>query len=341
VRLMSPQPFTQKSTVIITGVAGLLGNNLARYLLQRNYQVVGIDDLSGGYLDLLPTHPDFFFFQDDVSVLDSEFSKFRSLKVKCVFHFAAYAAEGLSPFIRKFNYTNNLIKSIDVINFCLKTQTKLIFASSMAVYGNNTAPFRESQTCDPIDPYGIAKFAVELDIKQAHSQFNLNYNIIRPHNVIGIYQNIFDRYRNVLGIFIRNVIDEVPMLIYGTGEQKRAFSDVKFMLPIFDKLITSHSNETFNLGADREIKILDLAKKVLEIGKVFGFKPRIELAEKRHEVEDAFCDHSKAKEQLGYKDETDIDAIISDMFEWSISQPKRKVKSIEYEYDNNIYDYWK
>ena len=108
---MSPQSFTQKPTVIITGVAGLLGNNLARYLLQRNYQVVGIDDLSGGYLDLLPTHPDFFFFQDDVSVLDSEFSKFRNLKAKCVFHFAAYAAEGLSPFIRKFNYTNNLIKS--------------------------------------------------------------------------------------------------------------------------------------------------------------------------------------------------------------------------------------
>ena len=126
---------------------------------------------------------------------------FKTHKPDVVFHFAAYAAEGLSPFIRNFNYRNNLLCSANLINACITYDAKIIFTSSMAVYGNQETPFTEDLRPKPIDPYGIAKYSVEQDLAVSAEQFGLRYSIIRPHNVIGIYQNIWDKYRNVIGIY--------------------------------------------------------------------------------------------------------------------------------------------
>lgn len=332
-------------TIVVTGCAGLIGAHTSRHLLKQGYRVIGVDDLSGGYKDYLPDHENFEFWSFDLSGrhwgsqrLEDIFS--RESPVAC-YHFAAYAAEGLSPFIRHFNYNNNVLASMNIINACINHDCKLIFTSSMAVYGNQVPPFQEDMQPAPIDPYGVAKFAVEMDIEIADWQHNLRYNIIRPHNVVGIYQNIWDRYRNVAGIFIKKALDGEPLLIYGDGEQTRAFSDIQYYMEPFELLIDQHDNEVFNIGADKHYSINDLANIVTNVAQEHGFACEKQNVEARHEVKHAYCNHQKAREQLGFKDDTDIEELISNMFVWAMNQPKREQKNMKYETEKGMYDCWK
>jgi UDP-glucose 4-epimerase len=210
----------------------------------------------------------------------------------------------------------------------------------MAVYGKQIPPFNENMVPSPIDPYGIAKFSVEQDIISANNQFGLKYNIIRPHNVLGIYQNIWDRYRNVIGIFIRRVLNGEPILIYGDGEQTRAFSDVKYYMEVFENLILKFDNQTYNIGAEKYYSINEIATRVQNIGIKFGYHSNIEYGEERHEVKHAYCDHTKAIQDLKFTDNTNINELIENLFIWAMSQPNRMIKNMNYEVDKNIYKYW-
>lgn len=211
----------------------------------------------------------------------------------------------------------------------------------MAVYGHNDVPFIEDMLPTPADPYGISKYTVELDLAQAYEQFKLNYSIVRPHNVIGVYQNIWDRYRNVIGIWIRRVLNEESIQIFGDGEQKRAFSDIKYYLEPLEKLMTMGDREIFNLGSDKEYSLNEMADILGAVANEFGYTPTIEYMEQRHEVKNAYCSHEKAKKELNFKDETDIKVTIREMFKWVILQPHREVKTIKYEVEKGIYNFWK
>lgn len=327
--------------IFVTGCAGLLGSNYSRHLLKNGHRVIGIDDLSGGYKAFIPKDDNFTFKKFNLEKRKKVVELFEEHNPDVLLHFAAYAAEGLSPFIRNYNYRNNLICSANLINECINHDTKVIFTSSMAVYGEQEPPFTEDKKPQPIDPYGIAKYAVECDLKLAHEQFGLRYNIVRPHNVLGIYQNIWDRYRNVIGIFIRKTLNGQPILVYGDGEQTRAFSDIRYYMEPFDKLLTGHDGEIFNIGADKYFTLNQVAETVQSIGKKYGYEVPIEHGEPRHEVKHAYCDHTKAKTVLEFKDETKLEELIESMFVWAMKQPNRKVKSMEYEVEKNIYDYWK
>jgi len=327
--------------IFVTGCAGLLGANYTRHLLADGHEVVGIDDLSGGYKAFLPKGEKFTFAKFDLERRKKVVELFEEHKPEVLLHFAAYAAEGLSPFIRNFNYRNNLICSANLINECVKHNTKFIFTSSMAVYGEQEPPFTEDKRPQPIDPYGIAKYAVECDLKLAHEQFGLRYNIVRPHNVLGIYQNIWDKYRNVIGIFIRKTLNGQPILVYGDGEQTRAFSDIKYYMEPFDKLLTDFDGEIFNIGADKHFTLNSVAETVQRIGKKYGYEVPIEHGEPRHEVKHAYCDHTKAKTMLNFRDGTHLDELVESMFVWAMKQPNRKVKHMDYEITKDIYEYWK
>ena len=327
--------------IFVTGCAGLLGANYTRHLLNNGHEVIGIDDLSGGYKAFIAKGEKFKFIKLNLEKRKKLVELFEEHKPDVLLHFAAYAAEGLSPFIRNFNYRNNLICSANLINECINHNTKFIFTSSMAVYGEQEPPFTEDKRPQPVDPYGIAKYAVECDLKLAHEQFGLRYNIVRPHNVLGIYQNIWDRYRNVIGIFIRKTLNRQPILVYGDGEQTRAFSDIKYYMEPFDKLLTDCDNETFNIGADKYFTLNEVAKTVQEIGKKYGYEVPIEYGEPRHEVKHAYCNHDKAKNLLKFEDDTKLEELIESIFVWAMKQPNRKVKTMEYEVTKDIYDYWK
>jgi UDP-glucose 4-epimerase len=210
----------------------------------------------------------------------------------------------------------------------------------MAVYGNQEVPFTELMRPLPVDPYGIAKYSVEQDIICGSEQFGLKYNIIRPHNVLGIYQNIWDKYRNVIGIFIRRVLNNEPILIYGDGEQTRAFSDIKYYMEVFENLILKFNNQTYNIGAEKYYSINEIATIVQNIGIKFGYHSNIEYGEARHEVKHAYCDHTKAIQDLNFTDNTNINELIENVFTWAMSQPSREVKNMNYEVDKNIYKYW-
>ena len=327
--------------IFVTGCAGLLGANYTRHLLANGHEVIGIDDLSGGYKAFVTKGEKFSFVKLNLERRKKIVELFEEHKPEVLVHFAAYAAEGLSPFIRNFNYRNNLICSANLINECIKHDTKFIFTSSMAVYGEQEPPFTEDKRPQPIDPYGIAKYAVECDLKLAHEQFGLRYNIVRPHNVLGIYQNIWDKYRNVIGIFIRKTLNGQPILVYGDGEQTRAFSDIKYYMEPFDRLLTEYDGETFNIGADKYFTLNEVADAVQKVGKKYGYEVPIEHGEPRHEVKHAYCDHTKAKSMLQFTDGTNLEELIESMFVWAMKQPNRKVKTMEYEVTKDIYDYWR
>lgn len=194
----------QKNVCLVTGGAGFIGSHLTDELIKLGNKVIVLDNLSGGFIRNL--NPKATFIKGSINnqkLINSIFAKY---KFDYVFHLAAYAAEGLSPFIRHFNYQNNLIGSINLINASIKHHIKkFIFTSSIAVYGTNQTPMVETLTPEPEDPYGISKYAIELDLKAANKLFGLNYTIFRPHNVYGERQNHGDPYRNVLGIFINNI----------------------------------------------------------------------------------------------------------------------------------------
>ena len=327
--------------IFVTGCAGLLGSNYSRHLINSGHEVIGIDNLSGGYKAFVPKGENFTFIKLNLERRKKLAELFKEHKPDLLFHFAAYAAEGLSPFIRNFNYRNNLICSANLINPCIEYGTKIIFTSSMAVYGGQEPPFTEDKQPQPIDPYGVAKYAVECDLKLANQQFGLRYNIVRPHNVLGTYQNIWDRYRNVIGIFIRKTLNGIPILIYGDGEQTRAFSDIKYYMQPFDMLHDNFDGEIFNIGADKYFSLNEVAETVQRIGSKYGYDVSIEHGEPRHEVKHAYCDHTKAKTMLNFKDNTKLEDLIETMFVWAMKEPNRKVKDMEYEITEGIYDYWK
>jgi len=330
--------------ILITGVAGLIGTHLSRYFLDKGYEISGIDDLSGGYKENIDDRLIKSMKFAEINLIDSKALEgaFKELKPDFVYHLAAYAAEGLSPFIRNYNYTNNILASVNVINECIKNDVqKMVFTSSMAVYGIGIPPFTEDQPLSPIDPYGIAKYSVEQDLKQAYNQFGLKYTIIRPHNIIGIYQNIWDKYRNVIGIWIHNILNNQPILIYGDGLQRRAFSDIKYYMEPFEKVMNNFNGEIFNIGADQDYSILEIALLLKDISGKHGYECFIEHREPRHEVSVAYCDHTKAKDLLNFKDDTILRDLIEKMFMWAKDQPERSVKIMNYELDKGIYSYWK
>ena len=327
-------------TVLITGVAGLLGSRLAEWIIHTHphIKVIGIDDLSGGHRTNIP--PDVHFYKENLlnEGVEAIFAKHRP---DVVYHYAAYAAEGLSPFIRKFNYSNNLVSTAGVVNSCIKyAAQRLVFTSSIAVYGEGTPPFREDDIPLPIDPYGVAKYACELDIQIAGAQHGLDWCILRPHNVYGRNQNIWDRYRNVLGIWMYQHLKGEPFTIFGDGEQERAFSCVDDCLEPMWLAGTGKeaSKQIINIGSLRSYTINECAALLKEIIKGAG----IVYLEARHEVKAAHPAGHKALTLLNYKDTTPLTKGLLEMWEWASSQPERPQFSWEtYELDEGMYACWK
>lgn len=300
---------------LVTGGAGFIGSHVARHCLAMGHQVVVLDDLSGGFEDQVPGGAQFV----KGSITDQQLIArlFDEHQFDYVYHLAAYAAEGLSHFIRRFNYHNNLIGSVNLINESVKHKVKcFVFTSSIAVYGEGQLPMREDMVPQPEDPYGISKYAVELDLKAAHEMFGLNYVVFRPHNVYGENQNIGDKYRNVIGIFMNQIMQGEPLTIFGDGSQTRAFSYIDDVaIPISQSVtIRKAYNEVFNIGADQPYTVNELAQ---VIGKRFGVDPVIEYLRVRNEVQHAYSDHQKAHQVFGSDHSISLEKGIGKMADWA------------------------
>jgi UDP-glucose 4-epimerase len=327
--------------VLITGACGLIGSRMADWIKTHKpeVEVIGLDDLSGGWRENL--REDIPFYQMNLLHTDLE-SVFEKERPDYVFHFAAYAAEGLSPFIRKFNYQNNLVATAAVVNLSIKYSIKrLVFTSTLAIYGHGWGGiFDESQQPKPIDPYGVAKYACEMDIQIAGEQHGLDWCIIRPHNVYGKGQNIWDKYRNVLGIWMYQYLNGEPMTIFGDGEQKRAFSSIDDILhPLWNSLILPHaSKEIINLGGVEEYTINQANRILLD---VIGSGDTI-YKEARHEVKNSIPTWEKSYKILGFTHKISLEEGLFQMWNWAKTQPTRpRFHWKKYELDKGIYSFWK
>jgi UDP-glucose 4-epimerase len=284
--------------VLVTGAAGFIGSHVVDALLAKGFDVLAIDDLSGGFRENVDRRARFL----ERSILDHEFlnALFECEKFRYVFHLAAYAAEGLSHFIKRFNYTNNIIGSVNLINAAVNSGSVecFVFTSSIAVYGPGQSPMSEDMTPLPEDPYGIAKYAVELDLEEARRMFDLNYVIFRPHNVYGERQNIGDPYRNVIGIFMNQILQGKPMTVFGDGTQTRAFSYISDVAPLIAAAVDRPEayNRVFNIGADQPYTVNELAR---EVAACFGVEAKITHLPARKEVVHAFSSHDRARAVFG------------------------------------------
>lgn len=348
--------------IFVTGAAGLLGSRFVEYLINRPdvEKIVSFDDMSGGYSANIPihntaimqkylisdseiekeqNHKHIFYFHD--VGIDSMRWFFHYYKPTHIVHFAAYAAECLSPFIRRFNYTNNLIATANLINFSIEYGVKrFLFTSSMAVYGHQSPPFDESLIPCPSDPYGVAKYACEMDLKIAGEQHGLDWVVIRPHNVYGRNQNIWDSYRNVLGIWMWKHLNGYPLSIYGDGLQKRAFSCIDDSIePMWRALVDSKaSKQIINLGGIKEYTIREAADTLM--GVMGG--GTVEYLPPRNEVKNAWSTWKKSSDILGFEHKVDLYDGLKDMWNWAKIQPKRsRMIWSNYEIDKDIYPYWK
>jgi len=325
--------------VLITGGAGFIGSNLAHHLKNKNYKVTIVDDLSGGTLENVPDGAT--FYKESICNAKNLAKIFQTEKFDYVYHLAAYAAEGLSPFIRNYNYTNNVVGTANIVNECVKNKVnKLIFTSSIAVYGSIMPPYLESDKLHPEDPYGIAKYACELDIEQAHRMFGLNYTILRPHNVYGPKQNLADKYRNVVSIFLRAAIKNKPINIFGDGNQIRCWTYIDDLIPQFEQCLDEKISGVYNIGSSNPNTVNELAKIVKQIFP----KVRIKYHPARQEVFNAQSCHHKAIDEFG-ECKTPLKDGIDLFLEWInnnrylLDIKTKKFKNIEIE--EGLPDVWK
>jgi UDP-glucose 4-epimerase len=319
------------SNVLVTGGAGFIGSHVADELIKRGHAVTVLDDLSGGFRENVGARARFI----QGSINDAELIKrlFAEERYEYVFHLAAYAAEGLSHFIKQFNYNNNLIGSVNLINAAINGNVQcFVFTSSIAVYGTSPQlPMTEETPAHPEDSYGIAKLAVEQELAACRQMFDLNYIIFRPHNVYGERQNIGDKYRNVVGIFMNQILQGKPMTVFGDGSQKRAFSYIADVAPVMAEAIETRSayNQVFNIGADQPYSVNELATAV---ALAMRAEPKIVHVPPRNEVLHAYSSHEKAQQVFGLRELHSLEEGLENMAAWVQrhgARTSRKFENIE------------
>ncbi|MFH0964490.1 MAG: NAD-dependent epimerase/dehydratase family protein [Planctomycetota bacterium] len=326
--------------VLVTGGAGFMGSHVARELVAMGRQVTVVDDLSGGFRENVPKGATFV----EGSVTDAELVErlFRENGFEHVYHLAAYAAEGLSHFIKRFNHTNNLIGSVNLINGAVNHGAEcFVFTSSIAVYGEGQLPMREEMTPRPEDPYGISKYAVELELAASRKMFGLDYVIFRPHNVYGENQNIGDRYRNVVGIFMNQILKGEPMTIFGDGSQTRAFTYIGDVAPVLARApeVAEARNRVFNVGADAVVSVNELSEIV---ARAMGAEHKVRHLPARKEVVHAFSDHSLLERVFGERAETGLAEGVRRMAAWVKRAGARTSKPFgEIEVRKNMPEAWR
>ncbi len=337
---------TKTTAALLTGGAGFMGSHVLDAILKQADlgidRVVVLDDLSGGTRDNVTNDPRVQFVEGSITDVELVDRLFDENRFKCVYHLAAYAAEGLSHFIRRFNYTNNLIGSTNLINAAVRHETEFfVFTSSIAVYGNGPSPLSENVVPSPVDPYGIAKYAVELDLAAAHELFGLKYVIFRPHNVYGERQHLGDMYRNVVGIFMNRLLRGQAMPVFGDGTQQRAFTYVADVAPAIAQspLVEAAHNQVFNLGSDDAYTVIELARHVAAALR----KPEeIEHLEARHEVHAAYCDHAKVRSVFPDLQQTSLSDGLKRMAAWAESTSIRDGQRFDpLEIEKNLPPSWR
>lgn len=323
--------------VLVTGGAGFIGGWMVRELVARGHEVAIIDDLTGGYRRNV--HPEAFWYRitlTDAEAVDDAFARFGP---ELVIHAAAYAAEGLSHWMRRYCFEQNLLSWADIANSAVRHGVRrIVTLSSMAVYGSQQVPYTEDLIPQPEDPYGAGKAAVEADLRALGKVQGIEWIIVRPHNVYGPRQNLADPYRNVVGIFMRQALQGIPLTVFGDGKQTRAFSYIEDVAPaIVDMATGPRHGYIVNVGGEEPIAILTLAEQVLELTESRSGLTHLPT---RYEVRDAFCQHDVLRDVLGKWEPTPMRIGLPRMAEWATELEIGPLRSYDYEVERNLFAAW-
>ena len=314
----------KKQRIFISGVAGFLGSHLADAFLADGHEVIGNDNMIGGYLDNVPEGVEFYQFDCN------EFDKLRHhMKgVDIVYHCAATAYEGLSVFSPHLVTQNIVTSSTAMISAAIANNVRrFVMCSSMARYGTNQVPFTEDMTPCPQDPYGIGKYASELLLQNLADTHGMEWVIAVPHNIVGPRQKYDDPYRNVASIFINLMLQGRQPYVYGDGSQKRCFSFVSDDIEPLKQMAfePACNRQIINIGPDDEfVTINELAATV---ARLLQFDLNITYTKGRpQEVELANCSADKARRLLGYEPKVKLEEGLEQMIDWISMRGARPFK---------------
>ncbi|HEY8164929.1 MAG TPA: NAD-dependent epimerase/dehydratase family protein [Gemmatimonadaceae bacterium] len=300
--------------LLVTGAAGFLGSHLADAFVASNDQVAGCDNMIGGDLHNLPEGIEF----EEADCCDVDAMKRLTRGVEVVYHCAAIATEGLSVFSPALIAQHVYQNTASVLAASASSGVRrFVHCSSMARYGDGPVPFVEEQPLHPVDPYGIAKYASELLVRNVCETNGIEYLIAVPHNIIGPKQKYDDPYRNVASIMINRMLQGKQPVIYGDGGQKRCFSFIQDCVTPLIKMGTlpDIAGETINIGPDEEyISIMELAETIAELLN-FDLDP-IMVPERPKEVRYATCSADKARRLLGYRTTVTLREGLMSIIEW-------------------------
>jgi len=321
--------------ILVTGVAGFLGSHLAEKLSELKYEVVGVDNMLGGYKDNIPKNIDFH----NLDCCDLNKMNKIMKDVDVVYHCAATAHEGLSVFSPVEITKNNYMASVSVFTSAVVNKVKrIIFCSSMARYGDQQTPFTEDMIPKPIDPYAISKVAAESVLINLCDLNNIEWVIAVPHNIIGPRQKYDDPFRNVVSIMLNRMMQKKAPLIYGDGNQKRCFSYIddciSCLLPMLDQ--KNLHKQVINIGPDEEFVTIN---EIAEIcSNLTGTNlPPIYKPGRPREVKHATCSADKARKMLNYKTTVSLKDGMQKTFEYIKKRgPKPFDYNIEIEINNEL-----
>jgi|TARA_B110000914_G_C15440204_1_gene435747 UDP-glucose 4-epimerase len=314
-----------KYKILVTGVAGFLGSHLSEQLANLGHEVIGIDNMIGGYKDNVPKNIKFH----NIDCCNFEEVEGIMSGINIVYHCAATAHEGLSVF-SPFEITkNNYLASVSIFSAAINNRVKrIIFCSSMARYGDSVTPFLESMKPSPVDPYAISKVAAEDVLINLCELNNTEWVIAVPHNIIGPRQKYDDPFRNVVSIMINRMLQGKAPIIYGDGEQKRCFSYIddclSCLLPMLDQ--KNLNKQIINIGPDEEFVTINQISEICS--NITGVNlPPIYKPGRPREVKHATCSANKARKLLNYKTSISLKEGVQKTFEYI---KNRGVKPFDY-----------
>jgi UDP-glucose 4-epimerase len=297
-----------------------MGSHVAEGMVSAGHEVVGVDDLSGGLLQNLPEG--LTFHKLDLRDAAATETVVQACRPEVLCHLAANARCGASQFQPRDVCGRNLMAYANTLVPAIRAGLKkVVLYSSMAVYGNQPAPFDETLSRQPVDVYGVNKTAMEEMTEILAEVHEFQYTIIRPHNVFGERQSLSDPYRNVVGIFMNRIMRGEPCYVYGDGEQQRAYSYIGDSLPAFLRaceLRPELDRQAINVGGTREVTVNHILHLV---AREYGATPEvIHLLDRPREVKNAYCTWRKSADLLGYQETIGLEEGLRRMADWAKKQ---------------------
>ena len=321
-------------TALITGGAGFIGSHLAESLLDQEWEVFVLDDLSTGAhrnVELLRDRPGFHLVVD--SVLSPSVVSELVYKCDVVYHLAA--AVGVRLIVEQPVHTmvTNLQGTTTVLEYCDKFGKRVVIASSSEVYGDHREerPLEENdrRVYGPVTErrwlYADSKAMDEFLALGFHQERGLDCVIARFFNTVGPRQS--GQYGMVIPRFVERAVSGAPLEVHGDGMQTRSFCHVVDTVRATVELMEARdiSGEIFNVGSSESVRIIDLAQRVLELtgsNSELVFVPHSEVYGLG--IEDVLHREpsiEKIRAAIGWRPSLDLDRVLADVIDYTRRAP--------------------